>query len=61
MLILAVSLNCSGEEESASIEERAKTIHEKVITMDTHVDINTQNFTSDNNYTEDLRDRKSVV
>lgn len=38
----------------AEIEELARGIHERVITLDTHVDINADNFTSDRNYTEDL-------
>jgi len=33
---------------------KAKKIHEKVITIDTHNDINVNNFTHDHNYTEDL-------
>ncbi|TFH73859.1 membrane dipeptidase [Gammaproteobacteria bacterium LSUCC0112] len=33
---------------------RARGIHERVITLDTHADINTANFTLDNNYTMDL-------
>jgi microsomal dipeptidase-like Zn-dependent dipeptidase len=39
---------------SETIEEVAQTIHEQVITLDTHVDINTANFTADRNYTQDL-------
>ncbi len=37
-----------------SIEERAKLIHEKVITIDTHDDINIKNFTDSINYTQRL-------
>lgn len=33
---------------------RARGIHERVITLDTHADIDTANFTLDNNYTMDL-------
>lgn len=39
---------------SDTIEQVARTIHEQVITLDTHVDINTANFTEDRNYTQDL-------
>lgn len=42
--------NCA----QADIEQKAKDIHERVITLDTHVDINTANFTADRNYTMDL-------
>ena len=41
-------------ETEQQLIERAREIHERVITLDTHVDINTDNFTLDNNYTSDL-------
>jgi len=34
--------------------EKARRIHDKVITIDTHNDINVHNFTSETNYTKDL-------
>ena len=34
--------------------DQARGIHERVITLDTHADINTANFTQTNNYTQDL-------
>ena len=46
--------------QSATVESeqqliaRAKGIHDRVITLDTHNDINTTNFTVSNNYTQDL-------
>lgn len=43
----------AAENESALIE-RARGIHERVIVMDTHVDINTANFSADTNYIQDL-------
>ncbi|MEE3172760.1 MAG: membrane dipeptidase, partial [Pseudomonadota bacterium] len=33
---------------------RVNTIHHRVITLDTHADINTENFTATRNYTQDL-------
>jgi microsomal dipeptidase-like Zn-dependent dipeptidase len=36
------------------LTERAREIHESVLTMDTHVDIRTSNFTAERNYTRDL-------
>lgn len=42
--------NCA----QTDIEQKARDIHERVITLDTHVDINTANFTADRNYTMDL-------
>ncbi len=51
----------TGAPESEPIAEtesqliiRARDIHDRVITLDTHVDINTDNFTPENNYTSDL-------
>lgn len=43
----------AAESEEALIA-RARGIHERVIVMDTHVDINTANFTEDTNYNDDL-------
>ena len=41
-------------ETEEQLVERALGIHERVITLDTHADINTSNFTPENNYTSDL-------
>ncbi|WP_268125060.1 dipeptidase [Roseivirga pacifica] len=38
----------------AELTEYAKGIHDRVITLDTHDDINTSNFTTEKNYTERL-------
>ena len=38
----------------AELEKRARAIHERVITLDTHDDINPDNFTAARNYTQDL-------
>ena len=45
--------NAMAETEQQLVQ-RALGIHERVITLDTHADINTSNFTPDNNYTSDL-------
>ncbi|OEK04663.1 dipeptidase [Roseivirga misakiensis] len=45
------SVNDMTEEE---LVEYARGIHDRVITLDTHDDINTNNFTEDNNYTKKL-------
>ncbi len=44
----------AGAETEAELVERARAIHERVITLDTHVDINASNFTTERNYTQDL-------
>ena len=38
----------------AALIERARGIHERVVTLDTHADINPGNFTAERNYTMDL-------
>ncbi|GFZ84856.1 dipeptidase [Aquaticitalea lipolytica] len=41
-------------QDSIALIERAKAIHERVITLDTHCDINIKNFTDSINYTQNL-------
>lgn len=43
-----------GEETEAGMVARAQGIHERVITLDTHDDINAANFTAERNYSMDL-------
>jgi membrane dipeptidase len=43
-----------GAESEVELVERARGIHERVITLDTHDDINAANFTAERNYTMDL-------
>ncbi len=43
-----------AREADAELIERARGIHERVITLDTHADINPGNFTAERNYTMDL-------
>lgn len=57
---LAILAACGGAADAPSGESeeelvaRARGIHERVITLDTHDDINPANFTADRNYTMDL-------
>ncbi|MCA1791650.1 MAG: dipeptidase [Thioalkalivibrio sp.] len=56
-LLLLAACGSSGSESApseAELVERARGIHERVITLDTHVDINAANFTMARNYTHDL-------
>ncbi len=52
--------DAAAESEEALIE-RARGIHERVITMDTHDDINPANFTAERNYTLGGEPRPSVT
>ena len=56
-LLLALpsaSLIAQTQTDEASLIAKAEKIHKDVITLDTHVDINTANFTEAVNYTQDL-------
>jgi len=48
------STDMPNTNDSIALIERAKGIHERVITLDTHCDINIKNFTDSINYTQDL-------
>ena len=48
-------------ETAAALETRARGIHDRVITLDTHADINTGNFTFDTNYTMNLDTQVNLV
>ncbi len=58
--VLLLGLTACGDadapapEADAELMERARGIHERVITLDTHADINPGNFTAERNYTMDL-------
>lgn len=52
LLLTPLTAQTNGDE--AALVAKARKIHKAVITLDTHVDINTANFTKDRNYTQDL-------
>lgn len=53
-IILFSAVQFAVAQTDPDLLEKAKRIHEKVITIDTHNDINVDNFTEDKNYTMDL-------
>jgi microsomal dipeptidase-like Zn-dependent dipeptidase len=54
-LLAVAACGYGGEAESEeALLERARGIHERVITLDTHDDISPSNFTAERNYTMDL-------
>ncbi len=56
-LLISVSSGCSvlkKSESEAELANRAKGIHDRVISADTHDDISVSNFTEEKNYTMDL-------
>ncbi len=56
LCIVLMASSCKNETVSPAEaqEQRAKEIHERVITLDTHCDINVKNFTDSLNYSQDL-------
>lgn len=50
----------SQEEQDKQMVEKARKIHDKVITIDTHADINVRNFTEERNYTMDLESQVNL-
>jgi len=57
--LLIVSCKSTSEENnpmgySDEVIEKAKAIHQRVLVLDTHVDINVANFTAEKNYTQQL-------
>ncbi len=53
-ILMGTLLLFSCAKKAETLEEKAKRIHEKVITIDTHDDINVKNFTDSINYTQNL-------
>jgi len=58
LCVILLSVSCKEQEEKPMSEEdliaKAKDIHKRVITLDTHCDINVNNFTDSINYTQEL-------
>ncbi|MDG1572945.1 dipeptidase [Robiginitalea sp. M366] len=56
LLLCSVLLIIGGckEAQPPSLDEQARAIHDAVLTVDTHVDINVRNFTDSVNYTQRL-------
>ncbi|SDH65426.1 dipeptidase [Winogradskyella thalassocola] len=54
-LILMITTSCKPEPtKEDNLIAKAKAIHKRVITLDTHCDINVKNFTDSLNYTQEL-------
>jgi len=54
ILILIASCKSEQKETEEDLVAKAKDIHKRVITLDTHCDINVKNFTDSLNYTQNL-------
>jgi len=58
--IMMVQVSYSQDLSDKELTEKATEIHEEVITIDTHNDINIKNFTEDQNYTQDLETQVNI-
>lgn len=54
IFLFAGMISLQAQETDADLLKKAQAIHEKVITIDTHNDININNFTAEKNYSRDL-------
>ncbi|MEM5564852.1 dipeptidase [Psychroserpens sp. AS72] len=50
----------SNKADAIALVEHARAIHERVITLDTHCDINVKNFTDSINYTQNLESQVNL-
>lgn len=61
MLIASLLLALQAQAADSALIAKARAIHDRVIALDTHVDINPNNFTADSNYTQRLRTQVDLV
>ena len=54
VFVLGLALPAGAQSADAALLAKAKAIHERVLTLDTHADIDPRNFTADRNYTQKL-------
>ncbi|WP_029036870.1 dipeptidase [Salinimicrobium xinjiangense] len=54
LFIFSAVFVANAQSTNEDLQEKARRIHEKVITIDTHNDINVNNFTAEKNYTQNL-------
>lgn len=58
--VLITLIACNDSSEEAQLIQKAKEIHENIITIDTHCDINVNNFTDARNYSQDLNSQVTL-
>ncbi len=59
-VLLLLTFAAKAQNPEAELFEKARVIHEKVITIDTHNDINISNFTDSLNYTMNLNSQVNI-
>ncbi len=62
LLIILLFSSCKNEEKMTTekLTQKAQEIHKRVITLDTHIDINVKNFTDSINYTQRIESQVSI-
>ncbi|HJU73805.1 MAG TPA: dipeptidase [Gemmatimonadaceae bacterium] len=60
-MLYALLLAAQVQSTDSALIAKARGIHDRVIALDTHVDINPRNFTPDTNYTQRLRTQVDLV
>ncbi|QTD37507.1 membrane dipeptidase [Polaribacter batillariae] len=60
LAVLLVLISCKETKEEEDLETKAKRMHDKVMTLDTHVDINVSNFTDSINYSQKLNNQVNL-
>jgi membrane dipeptidase len=59
-LLLVILTSCKEEKKEENFLSKAIAIHKRVMTLDTHVDINISNFTDSINYTQKLKNQVNL-
>jgi membrane dipeptidase len=60
-MLIPLLLAVQAQAADPAVVAKARAIHDRVIALDTHVDINPSNFTADTNYTQRLRTQVDLV
>ena len=58
--LFLIIISCKKENNNVNILQKAKDIHKRVMTLDTHVDINVANFTDSINYSQKLKNQVNL-
>tara|TARA_B110000902_G_scaffold241675_1_gene292257 strand:+ start:960 stop:2243 length:1284 start_codon:yes stop_codon:yes gene_type:complete len=59
-LLLMILTSCKEEKKEENLLSKAIAVHKRIMTLDTHVDINISNFTDSINYTQKLKNQVNL-
>ena len=59
-LLISNFIFSQAKNTNSKLVEKAKKIHNNIITIDTHDDINIKNFTQSKNYSQDLSNQVTI-